>query len=180
MKKVQEELVESPELEPREIGVAKEVEADRLYLLHIRGSALEEARLFKAMMEKHHLSQRELVALLHKIEIPYTQPQISRLLSLLDLEPEFLAKIHEGEMAHTTGFELAKLPKEVRKKLLLQQGRITHIDVEEIKRDYLVTEDILKLVENPLPISIGDAETWWRQLTPSQKDRIYQLHQKEE
>jgi len=167
------------ELERKEIGDAKELEADRLYLLHIRGSPLEEALLFKALMDKYRVSQRELVKMLREMEIPYTQPQVSRLLSLLDLEPEFQKMIADKKMAHTTGFELAKLPLEYRKTLQGKE-RITHYDIEEIKETLIVTGDLLDLVESVPNLPIYKQDQWWSSLSPSEKEKIYKLHQKKE
>ena len=83
-------------------------EAKRLF------DPLEHARTLKALMDKYGFSQRDLANILKNV----SQAQISRLLSLLDLEPEFLKRIEEGTLRQTTAFELAKMPVEERLKFL--------------------------------------------------------------
>ena len=83
-------------------------EAKRLF------DPLEQARTLKALMERYGFSQEDLSNLLKNV----SQAQISRLLSLLTLEPEFQERIDEGTLRQSTAFELAKLPEEERLKFL--------------------------------------------------------------
>ena len=158
-----------------QIGKGMVLEADRKYLWHIRGEPMQEAKLVKALMEKYDLSQLELAK-----EIPYTQPYISKLLSLLSLEPVLQEMINNRKMGHTTGYRLAKLPSEYRMKVLAKikaegRERIYHRDVDEARSDYVVSEDILELIDEEDPPDI-EAWKWWRTLSPERRIELFHLH----
>ena len=117
-----------------EIGEEKLLEArQRRYLLHLQGSPLEIARALRDLIETHKWSYKELSE-----ATGISKGQISKYLSLLNLEPEFQRLLEEGRMAWSTGYVLARLPKEHRLSLLEEMGedkRITLKMAEKLKRE---------------------------------------------
>jgi len=153
-------VTEKERVDVVEVGRAIKLEADRIYLWHLRGKPIEEARMIREFMRKHGLTQKEVAKVL-----PYSQAQISRLLS-------------EGRMAHSTGFELAKLPREYRERLRGKE-KITLSEVEELRRSYMISEELLDLVEEPLEVEespLSEIEEWWRNLPEEEKFKIYKLY----
>ena len=158
------------EREVVEIGEAREILLDRLYIVHRRGDAVEEARIIKGLMDRYGLSQNDLASLLG-----VSQMQVSRLLNLLTLEPEFLERIAEGTLKHSTAFELAKLP--VRERLeFLDREKILLKDVVRRRRDLRIEEPLKGIAREEPPLE--GAERWWAGLPREEKIRVYSLHRK--
>ncbi len=157
----------SKSTEVREIGGVIQAEADIQYLIHHRGKALEEARALRAILDKRtekdpSYSQNKLAS-----EIPYSQPQISRLLSLLTLEVVFQEMIEENRMRHTTGIKLASLESEDRFEVLRfaterakERGHPVKIFLEDVKvqrRKLIVTDELLDLAESNVRLPVSEA-----------------------
>lgn len=168
---------------PVEIGKVSEIEADQLYNWHTQGEALNEARMLRAMMERYDFTQMKLAKhLREELNVKITQAQISRLLSLLTLEPIFIEMLENKKMAHSTGILLAKLPPGNRMKILDDmkidgRDRIFLHDVKQERRSIIITKDLLDLVENygdglDAPVD-GRANRWWRDLSPEERGKIH-------
>jgi len=147
--------------EPTEVGTSKEIKIfDVDHIVHIHGKPLEIARFIQDYWK--HLEQgtgEELtqvdVAKHMREELGYNinQPQLSRYMSLLTLEPHFIEKIKEGNLKFTVAVALAGLPHAQRQEVLeiaeeYERERIYMYDVDEIKERHLVTDDILALLDH--------------------------------
>lgn len=154
--------------------------ADRDYLLHITGRPVEVAKIIKKIMADKGLNQSKAAEYLRENGFPITQAQISRLLSILKLEPELLGLLKSGEMGDHAAFELTKIPKERRRELIrrVQSGdlkRIT-IKVAQVERDQMVASpDLLQLVGASSPL-FDPVESWWGALPLDERRRIYQWY----
>ena len=149
-----------------EIGGAKELLLDKLYVFHTRGDPVEEARILKELMHEHGFSQKDLA-----VELDTTQAQVSRLLSILTLEPEFLDRMETGELRFSTANELTKLPREERMRFL-KGGRISLKEVVRRRREIQA-----KSAGLDAPTEEG-AEMWWASLPQEERIRIYSLHRR--
>jgi hypothetical protein len=177
---------ETPDDGTIEIGKVSELSADNLYLWHTRGDALLEARMMKKIMDRYGLTQQDLAKLLREdYDISITQAHISRLLSLLTLEPVFIEMIENKKMAHSTGIKLAKLPPGNRMKILdgikaEGRDRIYLYDVDSERRASVITQDLLDLVESyddgVTEPEDAAAHRWWNGLSPKERDKIYQSY----
>jgi hypothetical protein len=174
--------------DPVEIGKVSKIEADQLYLWHTQGEALQEARMLKAMMERYAMTQKELAKFLRvEMNIEILQPQISRLLSLLGLEPVFIEMLEGKRMAHSTGIRLAKLPSGSRMKILDKikaedRDNIYLYDVVDERRNIVITSDLVDLameydegLDDPV---YNEADLWWNSLSPFDKDKVFQLNKR--
>ena len=140
-------------------------------------------------MNQYDFTQQKLARYLREeLFVKITQAQISRLLSLLTLEPVFIEMLENKKMAHSTGILLAKLPPGNRMKILEdmkidERDRIFLHDVKQERRRIIITKDLLDLVEN-----YGDgvdppvdalAKRWWRGLTPEERAELYDSNNEE-
>jgi len=116
-----------------EIGEERLLKARRVYRLHLEGSPLEIAEALRDLIETHGWDYGEVSE-----ATGISKGQISKYLSLLRLEPEFQRLLEDGRMAWTTGYILATLPAEDRKRLLAEtrtEDRITIKMAEALRRE---------------------------------------------
>ena len=112
-----------------EVGLSKTFKGKLTYEFHVSGNPLEIARSIQDFRETHGLTLTQLAE-----HVPMSVGYMSKHLSLLKLEPGFLDLLEEKKMAFTTGYILARLPKEMRLPLLDYDGRITLEVAEGLKR----------------------------------------------
>lgn len=127
-------------MKSKEIGQVNEVELTEAdYLVHIRGNPAEEALLIRQMLDAGK-TQTEIGT-----KLSLSQPQISKRLSLLSLDPRLFDKIRKGELRPSAGYLLSKLPKATQGEYA-NKGKITIKDLEKRRRDVMVSKDLETLL----------------------------------
>jgi len=153
------------------------------YFLHYQGRPIELAAFIKKIMADKKLTQVKTAAFLRENGFPITQAQISRLLSILKLEPELLQLLKKGEMGDHAAFELTKIPKEQRRELIrrFKSGEIKRLTIKiaQAERDRMVASpELLQLVGSTSAL-FDPVDAWWSDLSPDEKLKIYQWYKEE-
>lgn len=139
----------------KEIGEARQIHDT---LVHVRGKPLEEAYFIESLMKTQNketnepYKQSEVAKLMG-----LTQGQISRRLALLNLIPKLQDMLKEGKMKPRTAYILSKLPKEEQAHMAAETY-ITMEMAEAKRRGMVISEDVMTLLETPIPIIDEDCD----------------------
>ncbi len=125
-------IVDADDMKTAQIALVENVQRENL-------NPVEEAFAYKALIERHNLTQEQLGK-----EVGKARPTITNMLRLVELPDEVLELLRDGKL--TTGHARALLPIEDEEKSILLAQRICEEDlsvrrVEEIVKKLLVEKD---------------------------------------
>jgi ParB-like chromosome segregation protein Spo0J len=142
----------------KEVGEVIEIgKNDIKYLYHKSGNPVEEARMIKDLLDRG-MDQYEIATLLG-----VSQPNISKKLSLLTIEPELLRRAEQEEIPWTVLYKLSKLPQEEQRKFIDKES----ITLKEVKQalKQAKTIEMVEFVSQPVSDVSEKIEKWSKQLS---------------